>query len=174
MKLLKKISLLLVPFFFITACDKFKTNDFEKDYQFKLKEIDLTYYPSFSNPLGVHLDFKHAKIKIYKPDFYANPNNIVLEPFEKDIKKIDLIIIDSIFKNISCDELEFPQISYDKDGLHLESVFIYNDGSLFSITPGNYPKPIYNILKDSLINIVLRYNESEINRKLIDQIKEYD
>lgn len=172
-KLFKNVYFLIFVLSVFSACNKSKNDDFEKNYVFDLKEIDLIYYPSFSNPLGVHLDFDKTKIKIFGPDFYTNPNNIVLEPFEKNIKKSDLILIESILKNITCDELEFPQISFEKDGLHLECVFVYNDGSLFTNTPGNCPQPIYNTLKDSLINIVLRYNESETNKELIMQIKEY-
>lgn len=123
--------------------------------------------------MGVEIDFEKENIKIYNP-FTYDDGWIILDTFNIQIINKDLIKIDSIVRSISCLEFEHPQKSYAMDGMHLEAGFYFSDGTILHNSPGNVPIEVYDILKDNVLKLVLKYNKSVYNQKIIAQIKEYN
>lgn|SRR5690554_237575 len=171
-----KLLVIVFLFIFSTGCKRESLNTIEEKEveiaKFILNKLDLQYYPSFSDLLGVEIDFDQEKIKVYNPtDYYSY---IELESFEVHISLKDLIKIDSIVKTISCNELENPQAGYALDGMHLETTFYFADGSILNNSPGNSSKKIYNVLKSEVLEIVMKYNKSSNNEIIIEKIRKYD
>ena len=169
---MRKVLIVLV--LLIISCDRKSLDEqrdnLDKDYI--LNKLDLQYYPSFTDLLGVEVDFEKEKLKLYNPT--TDYNYIKLDSIDVQISPKDLIKINSIVKLISCDELDNPQAGYGLDGMHLEAAFYFADGSIFHNSPGNSPVKIYDELKNEVLAIVSKYNKSSNNKLIIDKIKKYE
>ena len=158
----------------IISCDRKSLNE-QKDKSnesYILNKLELQYYPSFSDLLGVEINFENEKLKLYNPTI--DYSYVKLDSFDVEISPKDLIKINNIVKSISCDELENPQAGYGLDGMHLEAALYFADGSIFHNSPGNSPVKVYDKLKDEVLAIVSKYNESSNNKLIINEIKKYD
>lgn len=169
---MRKVLIVLV--LLIISCDRKSLDEqrdnLEKDYI--LNKLELQYYPSFSDLLGVEINFENEKLKLYNPTI--DYSYVKLDSFNVEISPKDLIKINDIVKSISCDELENPKAGYGLDGMHLEAAFYFADGSIFHNSPGNSPVQIYDELKNEVLAIVSKYNKSSNNKLIIDEIKKYD
>lgn len=141
--------------------------------EYILDSLDLQYYPSFSDPIGACVNFKMQTIRVYPlSEEYYRKKEIIKE----QIVKVDLgslITIDSIVRNITCEEFEYPFKYYAIDGMHLDSQFYFSDGSIFSNSPGNDPKIIFNNLKITVFEIMKKNIQEENHQKIFKEINEY-
>lgn len=173
-----KYFFILTNIIILIGCTKSKKDIYNKDdnylnEEFLLDSLDLQYYPAFSDPLGVCINFKKQSIRVYSlsKDYYRK--RVLKKEYSTKVELIHLVRIDSIVKKISCKELESPYEYYAKDGLHLETQFYYSDGSILSNSPGNDAKPIYNTLKKNAFNLVQNNSYDDEYGAIIKGIAEY-
>lgn len=90
---------------FLMGCkesEKFNqiTNVGKKNIEFVLDSLDLQYYPSFSEPLGVCVNFKKQSIRIYplSEEYYRKKG--FLKEYSTDVELNYLVGIDSIVRKI--------------------------------------------------------------------------
>lgn len=168
-----RILTVLVSFLLISCNKKSVKEQLDKSNEpYILNKLNLQYYPSFTDLLGVEVDFEKEKLKLYNPT--TDYNYIKLDLIDVQVSPKDLIKMNNIVKSISCDELENPQAGYGLDGMHLEAAFYFADGSIFHISPGNSPVKVYDKLKNEVLAIVSKHNISYNNKLIIDNIKKYN
>lgn len=144
-----------------------------EEFQYNLRVLSISYSPAFSNSVDILIDFDDKYICVYPPHDFYNPNIDVVDPFMIYVKDDDLKKVDDFVKTF--DSIDFKKTSegYAKDGLHLEALFVFSNQTLQKVSPGNMPIKKYEDLSKLLLEIVLKYNKSKGNEKVIKEIQEY-
>ena len=82
--------------FILVSCNR-KSLD-EQQYKhndaYILHKLNLQYYPSFSDLLGVEVDFEKEKLKLYNPT--TDYNYVELDSIDVQVSPVDLIKINNI------------------------------------------------------------------------------
>ncbi len=148
-------------------------NKQNEEFQYNLRILTMNYFPAFSNPIDVLIDFDDKYICAYPPQDFYNPNIHVVDPFMFNVEDYDLKRIDDFVKTLDSIDFKKTNEGYAKDGLHLEALFVFSNQTLQKVSPGNMPIKKYEDLSKLLLEIVLKYNKSKSNEKVINEIQEY-
>ncbi|WKW46551.1 hypothetical protein P3875_00275 [Myroides sp. JBRI-B21084] len=171
--------LILVMSFLLFGCTEnlkskeriMQTNN--KEFRYNLRILSMSYFPAFSNPIDVLIDFDDKLICVYPPQDLFNPNIAIVEPFVIKIEDVDLKKLDNFVKIFNSIDFKKTNEGYARDGLHLETLFVFSNQTLQKVSPGNMPIKKYEDLSKMILEIVLKYNKSQNNEKVIEKIKEY-
>jgi len=135
--------------------------------------MTMSYFPAFSNPIDVLIDFDDKYICVFPPQDFYNPNLEIVDPFMMYIKDDDLKKVDDFVKKFDAVDFKKTNDGYAKDGLHLETLFVFSKQTLKKVSPENMPEKKYKNLSKLLLEIVLKYNKSKSNEKVIKEIQSY-
>ena len=171
--------LIVLLSFMMFSCSE-KANNVEKTVEVKNKEIqynlrilNMDFFPAFSNPIVVLIDFDDKYMCVYPPQDIYNPNIDIVEPFMLYVEDSDLKKIDDFVKTFDSIDFKKTNEGYATDGLHLEALFVFSNQTLQKVSPGNMPIKKYENLSKMVLEMVLKYNKSESNEKVINEIKTY-
>ena len=130
-------------------------------------------YPSFQKPIEVLIDFDDKYICVYTPQLYVDPNDKTVEAFMTSIEDSDLLKIDTLIKSFSHEDFKNPNYKeVFTDGLNVETLFVFSNQTLQKISTTNNFKEKYKDLYEMILEVVLKYNKSKSNEKLIKEILE--
>lgn len=173
-----RVLIVLVSFMLFGCTDNLKNVDYSNDkqkeeFQYNLRILTMNYFPAFSNPINVLIDFDDKYICVYPPQDFYNPNIHIVDPFMIYVKDDDLKKVDGFVKTFDSIDFKKTNEGYAKDGLHLETLFVFSNQTLQKVSPGNMPIKKYEDLSKLLLEIVLKYNKSKSNEKVIKEIQSY-
>jgi len=171
-----KILILLVSFMLFGCTENVKNvenSNQKQKFQYSLRVLSISYSPAFSNSIDVLIDFDDKYICVYPPHDFYNPNIDIVDPFMIYVKDDDLKKVDDFVKTFDSIDFKKTNEGYAKDGLHLEALFVFSNQTLQKVSPGNMPIKKYEDLSKLLLEIVLKYNKSKSNGKVINEIQEY-
>lgn len=173
-----RLVMLVVLLLFVSCTENLKSNEraiqtSNKEFKYSLRILSMSYFPAFSNPIDVLIDFDDKLICVYPPQDIFNPNIAVVEPFVIKIDDVDLKKLDNFVKTFNSIDFKKTNEGYARDGLHLETLLVFSNLTLQKISPGNMPIKKYEDLSKMILEIILKYNKSQNNEKVIEKIKEY-
>jgi len=173
-----RILIVLVSFLLFGCTENVKnvenSNQKQKEkFQYSLRSFNIGVYPSFHKPVEVLIDFDDNYLCVYTPQLYVDPNDKTVEAFMTTIEDADLLKIDNLIKSFSHEDFKNP--NYEEvytDGLSLEALFVFSNQTLQKVSTTNNFKEKYKNLYEMILEIVLKYNKSKSNEKLIEEIVE--
>jgi len=173
-----RILIVLVSFMLFSCTENVKkvdnSNQKQKEqFQYTLRSFNIGVYPSFQKPIEVLIDFDDKYFCVYSPQLYVDPNDKTVEAFMTTIEDADLLKIDTLIKSFSHEDFKNP--NYEEvytDGLNLEALFVFSNYPLQKVSTTNNFKEKYKDLYEMILDVVLKYNKSKSNKKLIEEIIE--
>ena len=175
---MRKVLIMVFSFLLFSCTENVKKVDnsnqkHKEQFQYNLRSFNIGVYPSFQKPIEVFIDFDDKYICVYSPQLYVDPNDKTVEAFMTTIEDTDLLKIDTLIKSFSHEDFKNP--NYEEvytDGLNLEALFVFSNQTLYKVSTTNNFKRKYKDLYEMILEIVLKYNKSKSNKKLIEEIIE--